>query len=298
MTVLDPVAEALLHSPDESVQPATSGQVKTDSPQLVRIKPKRLARQGLPRPLRRAIGPLAVLLIWELASASGLLPQDVLKGPAVVVASASKLLATGELQQAILVSLGRAAAGLAIGGSVAVVLAILSGLFRLGEDLIDSTMQMLRTMPIVALIPLLIIWFGIGEKPKIALIALATAFPLYLNVYAGIRNVDQKLVEVGLTLGLGRAALVWNVVLPGALPNALIGLRYSLGVAWLALVFGEQINASAGIGYLMNTGRELFQTDVIVVCLVVYALLGLIVDAFVRFLERVLLSWRPSFTGT
>ncbi|MDH2399922.1 ABC transporter permease [Bradyrhizobium sp. SSUT18] len=298
MTVLDPVAEALLHSPDEAVQPATSGQAKTDSPQLVRIKPKRLARQGLPRPLRRAIGPLAVLLIWELASASGLLPQDVLAGPAVVVASASKLLATGELQQAILVSLGRAAAGLAIGGSVAVVLAILSGLFRLGEDLIDSTMQMLRTMPIVALIPLLIIWFGIGEKPKIALIALATAFPLYLNVYAGIRNVDQKLVEVGLTLGLSRAALVWNVVLPGALPNALIGLRYSLGVAWLALVFGEQINASAGIGYLMNTGRELFQTDVIVVCLVVYALLGLIVDAFVRFLERVLLSWRPSFTGT
>lgn len=297
MTVLDPVAEALLHSPDEAVQPATPGQAKTGSPQLVRIKPKRLARQGLPRPLRRAIGPLAVLLIWELASASGLLPQDVLAGPAVVVASASKLLATGELQQAILVSLGRAAAGLAIGGSVAVVLAILSGLFRLGEDLIDSTMQMLRTMPIVALIPLLIIWFGIGEKPKIALIALATAFPLYLNVYAGIRNVDQKLVEVGLTLGLSRAALVWNVVLPGALPNALIGLRYSLGVAWLALVFGEQINASAGIGYLMNTGRELFQTDVIVVCLVVYALLGLIVDAFVRFLERVLLSWRPSFTG-
>jgi sulfonate transport system permease protein len=152
-------------------------------------------------------------------------------------------------------------------------------------------------MPIVALIPLLIIWFGIGESPKIALIALATAFPLYLNLYAGIRNVDQKLIEVGQTLQLSRAALVWNVVLPGALPNALTGLRYSLGVAWLALVFGEQINASAGIGYLMNTARELFQTDVIVVCLVVYALLGLIVDAFVRFLERVLLSWRPSFTG-
>ncbi|WP_247342235.1 MULTISPECIES: ABC transporter permease subunit [unclassified Bradyrhizobium] len=252
----------------------------------------------MPRPLRRVIGPLAVLLTWQLASVSGLLPQDVLAGPAVVIASASKLLATGELQQAILISLGRAAAGLAIGGSVAVILAILSGLFRLGEDLIDSTMQMLRTMPIVALIPLLIIWFGIGEKPKIALIALATAFPLYLNVYAGIRNVDQKLIEVGQTLGLSRTALVWNVVLPGALPNALIGLRYSLGVAWLALVFGEQINASAGIGYLMNTGRELFQTDVIVVCLVVYGLLGLIVDAFVRFLERVLLSWRPSFTGT
>jgi sulfonate transport system permease protein len=266
-------------------------------PQLVRIRPRRLAGRGLPRPLRRVVGPLAVVLIWQVASATGLLPHEVLAGPAIVVASAAKLFATGELQQAILTSLGRVAGGLAIGCSAAVVLAILSGLFRLGEDLIDSTMQMLRTLPIVALIPLLIIWFGIGERPKIALIALATAFPLYLNVYAGIRNVDRKLIEVGQTLGLSRAGLVCNVVLPGALPNALVGLRHSLGVAWLALVFGEQINASAGIGYLMNTARELFQTDIIVVCLVVYALLGLIVDAIVRFLERVLLSWRPSFTG-
>lgn len=297
MSVLDPAVETP-HLPSETKPLPAAKRSDTPSPRLVSIRPRQLTRHGLPRPLRRVIGPLAVLLVWEVASVSGLLPQDVLAGPAVVIASASRLLATGELQQAILISLGRAAAGLALGGSVAVVLAILSGLFRLGEDLIDSTMQMLRTMPIVALIPLLIIWFGIGEKPKIALIALATAFPLYLNVYAGIRNVDQKLIEVGQTLGLSRAALVWNVVLPGALPNTLIGLRYSLGVAWLALVFGEQINASAGIGYLMNTGRELFQTDVIVVCLVVYALLGLIVDAFVRFLERVLLSWRPSFTGT
>lgn len=296
MSVLDPAVGTPHVSAEAPRWPAPS-QVGADTLPLVSIRPRRLASRHLPRPLRRAIGPLAVLLLWQGASATGLLPQEVLAGPAVVIASAEKLLAAGELQQAILTSLGRAAAGLAIGGSVAVMLAILSGLFRLGEDLIDSTMQMFRTMPVVALIPLLIIWFGIGEKPKIALIALATAFPLYLNVYAGIRNVDQKLIEVGQTLGLGRASLVWNVVLPGALPNALVGLRYSLGVAWLALVFGEQINASAGIGYLMNTARELFQTDVIVVCLVVYALLGLIVDAFVRFLERVLLSWRPTFTG-
>jgi sulfonate transport system permease protein len=296
MSVLDP-AVGTPHASSENVRRSGPRRLAADAPRLVSIKPRRLVGDGLPRPLRRAIGPLAVLLLWQVASATGLLPQEVLAGPAVVIASASRLLAAGELQQAIVTSLGRAAAGLAIGCSVAVVLAILSGLFRLGEDLIDSTMQMLRTLPIIALIPLLIIWFGIGEQPKIALIALATAFPLYLNVYAGIRNVDQKLIEVGLTLGLSRAGLVWNVVLPGALPNALIGLRHSLGVAWLALVFGEQINASAGIGYLMNTARELFQTDVIVVCLVVYALLGLIVDVIVRCLERVLLSWRPSFTG-
>jgi sulfonate transport system permease protein len=279
---------ARLHAPSVAVAVNT---------QLVSIKPRRLGARGLPRPLRRAVGPLTVLLLWQVASATGLLPQEVLAGPTAVIKSAAALLESGELQQAILTSLGRAAAGLAIGGSIAAILAVLSGLFRLGEDLIDSTMQMLRTMPIVALIPLLIIWFGIGERPKIALIALATAFPLYLNIYAGIRNVDQKLIEAGQTLGLSRVGLVWHVVLPGALPNALVGLRYALGIAWLALVFGEQINASAGIGYLMNTARELFQTDVIVVCLVVYALLGLIVDAIVRLLERVLLAWRPSFTG-
>jgi len=176
-------------------------------------------------------------------------------------------------------------------------LATVSGLFRLGEDLVDATMQMLRTVPNVALIPLLIIWFGIGEAPKIALIALATAFPLYINVYAGIRNVDVTLLEAGQTLGLSRASLIRHVVLPSALPNALVGLRYSLAVAWLALVFGEQINATAGIGYLMSNAREFFQTQVIVVCLVVYALLGLAVDLVIRMLERTLLSWRPAFTG-
>lgn len=266
--------------------------------QLVSVRPVRQAGRGLPRPLRRAIGPLLLIALWHVASVAGVLPPEVLAGPATVVSSAVKLWQSGELQQAMLTSLGRAACGLVIGGTIAVILAVLSGLFRLGEDLIDSTIQMLRTIPNVALIPLLIIWFGIGEQPKIALIALATAFPLYLNIYAGIRNVDQKLIEVGKTLGLGGAGLVWNVVLPGALPSALVGLRYSLGIAWLALVFGEQVNATAGIGYLMNTAREFFQTDVIVVCLAVYALLGLAVDATVRLLERLLLSWRPSFTGT
>ena len=297
MLVLDS-ALAPPHSPAEATPPLTRSQAAATCPQLVSIKPRRLSGRGLPRSLRRVVGPLAVFVLWHIVSVTGLLPQEILAGPIAVVTSAARLLASGELQQAILVSLGRAAGGLAIGGSIAVVLAVLSGLFRLGEDLIDSTVQMLRTMPVVALIPLLIIWFGIGEQPKIALVALATTFPLYLNIYAGIRNVDQKLIEVGRTLGLSGVGLIWNVVLPGALPNALVGLRHALGVAWLALVFGEQINASAGIGYLMNTARELFQTDVIVVCLVVYALLGLIVDAIVRLFERVLLSWRPSFSGS
>jgi sulfonate transport system permease protein len=216
----------------------------------------------------------------------------------VVLTSAAKLVATGELQQAMWVSLGRALTGLAIGGTIGVSLAVLSGLSRLGEDLIDATVQMLRTVPNVALIPLLIIWLGIGEAPKVALIALGTAFPLYLNVYAGIRNVDASLIEAGRTLNLSRSAMIRHIILPGALPSALVGLRYSLGIAWLALVFGEQINATAGIGYLMANAREFFQTDVIVVCLAVYAFLGLAVDFIVRTLERIFLSWRPAFSGT
>lgn len=255
------------------------------------------ARRGVPRALRRAAGPLLLVLLWHIASRTGVLPPEVLAGPGTVVGAAAKLWASGELPEAIAVSLRRAMLGLFIGGSIGVTLAVISGLLRLGEDLIDSSVQMLRTVPNVALIPLLIIWFGIGEQPKVALIALATAFPLYLNVYAGIRNADQALVEAGRTLGLSRLALIVHVILPSALPNALVGLRFALGVSWLALVFGEQINATAGIGYLMNTAREMFQTDVIVVCLVVYALLGLVVDFVVRTLERLLLSWRPSFSG-
>ncbi len=261
------------------------------------ITPASARRRGVPRPLRRAVGPLLLLALWHLSSTTGALPAEVLAGPSTVIGTAGRLIASGELQDAMAISLQRVLLGVLIGGSLGTGLAILAGLFRLGEDLIDAPMQMFRTVPNVALIPLLIIWFGIGEPTKVALIALGTAFPLYLNVYAGIRSVDQSLIESARTLGLGRPGLIWNVILPGALPSALVGFRYSLGLAWIALVFGEQINATAGLGYLMSTAREFFQTDVIVVCLVVYAILGLAVDFFVRLLERGLLAWRPAFSG-
>ena len=275
----------------------SEGAAVAAAPELVPVRAQAEKRGGLPRPLRRAAGPVLLVALWHVLSVTGVLPAQVLAGPATVLASAAALWSSGELPDAILASLGRASAGLAIGGTVGVALAVVAGLFRLGEDLVDSSVQMLRTVPSIALIPLFIIWFGIGEAPKVALIALATAFPLYLNVYAGIRNVDQSLIEAARTLGLSQAAMIRHVVLPGALPNALVGLRYALGTAWLALVFGEQVNANAGVGYLMNNAREFFQTDVIVVCLVVYALLGLAVDAIVRGLERLLLDWRPAFSG-
>ncbi|MGW8798836.1 ABC transporter permease [Streptomyces sp. NPDC055775] len=253
--------------------------------------------RSVPRPLRRAIGPVLLLALWQVLSATGLLHPDVLASPGTIARAGSDLIADGTLPSAMGISLQRVAAGLVLGGVVGTALALVSGLSRLGEDLVDATVQMLRTVPWVGLIPLFIIWLGIGEAPKVALIALGVAFHLYLNVYAGIRGVDEQLIEAGQSLGLGRWGLIRHVVLPGALPGAMTGLRYSLATAWLALVFGESVNADAGIGFLMNQAREFFRTDVIVVCLVVYAFLGLTADVIVRILERLLLQWRPTFTG-
>jgi len=251
-----------------------------------------------PRWLRRAAGPVTLLAAWSVASTTGLLPPEVLASPSDVAAAGGRLLASGELVTAIGVSGQRVGLGFALGTAVAVVLALLAGLFRLGEDLIDSSVGMIRTIPWVGLIPLLIIWLGIDEAPKVALVALAVTFPLYFNLYGGIRSVDAALIEAGRVLGMSRAGLVRHVVLPAAAPSALVGLRYALGGAWLALVFGEQVNASAGIGYLMNNAREFYRTDVIVVCLVVYAALGLFCDLVVRLAGRHLLTWRDSFDGT
>lgn len=251
----------------------------------------------MPRWVRRAVGPVALLVVWQVLSGSAVLEEDILASPGTIATTAGDLLGDGTLPSAMLVSLQRVAVGLLLGGATGVALALVSGLSRLGEDLVDASVQMLRSVPWVGVIPLFIIWLGIGEAPKIALISLGVAFHLYLNVYAGIRGVDAQLVEAGESLGLSRWGLIRHVVLPGALPGAMTGLRYSLATAWLALVFGEQINADDGLGFLMNQAREFFRTDVIVVCLVVYAILGLIADFIVRTLERLLLQWRPTFTG-
>jgi sulfonate transport system permease protein len=251
----------------------------------------------VPRWLRRTSGPLLLLALWQLLSSTGVLTPDILASPGTIARVGGNLVADGSLPNAMGVSLQRVAVGLLLGTLVGTGLALVSGLFRVGEDLVDASVQMLRTVPFVGLIPLFIIWFGIGEAPKIAIITLGVSFPLYLNVYAGIRGVDSQLIEAGESLGLSRWGLVRHVVLPGALPGAMTGLRYSLGIAWLALVFAEQINADAGIGFLMVQARDFLRTDVIVVCLIVYAFLGLLADFIVRSLERLLLQWRPTFTG-
>ncbi|MFJ8309886.1 MULTISPECIES: ABC transporter permease [unclassified Streptomyces] len=287
-------------SPGPGPEPANHKPVDLEPVELEPVVPlasRRGRLRSVPRWLRRTVGPLTLLLLWQVLSSSGVLSPDTLASPGTVAHAGAGLIKDGTLPSAMGISLQRVAVGLLVGGAAGIALALVSGLSRLGEDLVDATVQMLRTVPWVGLIPLFIIWLGIGEAPKVALIALGVAFHLYLNVYAGIRGVDEQLVEAGQALGLGRWGLVRHVVLPGALPGAMTGLRYSLATAWLALVFGESINADAGIGFLMNQAREFFRTDVIVVCLVVYAALGLLADAVVRTLERLLLQWRPTFKG-
>ncbi|HJZ35493.1 MAG TPA: ABC transporter permease [Solirubrobacterales bacterium] len=268
-----------------------------DSARLQRIDGQSSRRWRPPRLLRRAIGPLLFLLLWQVLCSTGVLDSNVMVEPSTVVSTFRQLIGNGELGSAIGISLKRVAIGALIGISLGVIFGSLAGLSRLGEDLIDSTMQMLRTIPFVAMIPLFIVWFGIGETPKYALIALGTMFPVYLNVYAGIRGVDSDLIECARSLGIRTRTMIPQVVLPAALPNFFVGLRFSLGIAWIALIFAEQINTSSGIGFLLNNAEQYGQTNVIVVCLVTYAVLGLTIDIFVRLLEHRLLAWRPSFGG-
>ncbi|MFC4166462.1 ABC transporter permease [Teichococcus aestuarii] len=253
-----------------------------------------LRRSALPPKLRRFLSPLVLVLLWQAASMAGLIAPRTLAAPTTILASAWELTLSGELPSHLLVSLGRVLSGLGIGLSAGIALALVAGLSKLGEEIVDAPMQMLRTMPFLALVPLFILWFGIGETPKIALVALGAAFPVYLTLFSGIRGVEPKLVEAGRIFGLDRRGLIRHVILPGALPSALVGLRYALGSAWLSLVIAEQINATAGIGFLINDAREFLRTDVIVVGLLVYALLGLGADALVRLVERRALAWRPS----
>jgi sulfonate transport system permease protein len=234
---------------------------------------------------------------WQLVSSAGLIPKDKLPPPTTIWHTALNLItqnspAYGTLQNAMLVSLQRMAIGFAFGAAAAIALALIAGLSRLGENSVDPLLQILRTLPLFGLIPVFIVWFGIGELPKVILISLGTAIPLYLNTFAGIRSVDSKLVEAAQTLKLSRLELIWHVILPGALPQALVGLRQSLGVAWLALVVAEQINASAGLGYIINQGETFLQQNVIFVALFVYLVLGLLTDSVVRLIERRALTWR------
>jgi sulfonate transport system permease protein len=245
----------------------------------------------------RWVSPLVVLVIWQLTHVFNLISESKLPPPTLVVTTAYNLVehptpAFGSLQGALVVSLERFAIGFGVGGSVAILLALIAGLSRLGDVTFDPIVQMVRMLPLFGLIPVFIVWFGIGQLPKILLVALAAAVPLYLNAYAGIRSIDGRLYELGRVLGLNRKETLVNIVMPAAMPQALVGLRQSLGAAWLALVVAEQINANAGLGFMINQAATFLRNDVIFVALAVYTVLGLLTDWIVRMLERRALAWR------
>ncbi|MCO6049026.1 ABC transporter permease subunit [Mesorhizobium sp. RP14(2022)] len=258
---------------------------------------RRLRETRLGGSLLRLVSPLAILVLWQLASVSGLLSPQILTSPVAIAATAARLVASGELLTGLGVSFLRVVAGFMIALVVGVALALFAGLSRLGETLVDPPVQMLKAMPFLGLLPLFILWFGIGETPKIGMVAFGSVFPIYLTLHGGIRGVDRKLIEAGRTLGLGTAGIIRHVVIPGALPSLLVGVRYGLSIAWLSLVVAEQINASSGIGSIITYARDFLQTDVIVVCLLVYALMGLLTDGLVRLLEAYALRWRPAVTA-
>ncbi|WP_327684248.1 ABC transporter permease [Kitasatospora sp. NBC_00458] len=264
------------------------------------VEPRTRLQSPRPRALAlvlRTLGPLALLGGWALASATGALTQDVLASPAQVAEAVGELWGNGQLADALTVSLTRAGLGLLFGASVGLVLGVVTGFFRLGEELLDSAVQVLRTVPFLALVPLFMVWFGITETAKVALIGVATSFPMYVSTSGGVRNSDRKLIEAMRSFGLGRWAIVRTVVLPGALPSLLSGLRLSMTLSVIALIAAEEINSTEGIGYLMAQAQNYSRTDILAVCILIYGLLGLTADGVVRLLERFLMPWRKATQG-
>jgi sulfonate transport system permease protein len=257
-----------------------------------RPRGKRRLGPGKAIPFGYLIGPLLLLGVWFWGSAQGWIDPRVLSAPWTVATTAWDLWESGRLGPDLLVSTRRFALGLAFGVAAGLVLAVLSGLSRWGEAIVDGPVQLKRSIPNLALLPLLLLWFGIDERMKIITIALGVLIPIYLHTHNGLRSIDGRYAELAETLRLGPASFIGRVVLPGALPGFFLGLRFAVTASWLSLVVVEQVNATSGIGYMMLLAGTYGQTDVIIVGLVLYGLLGLGSDAVVRIAQRKVLSWR------
>jgi sulfonate transport system permease protein len=247
--------------------------------------------------MQRLIGPVLLIGLWQILSTTGIFDDRTVPPPSRVVRAAYRLLADGSLQDHLSTSLLRVSYGLLIGIALGLGLALIAGLSRIGENVVDANMEVLNAIPNFALVPLLIVWFGISEVPKITLITLAVAVSIYINTFSAIRSVDAGLVEAARSFGAGRLELIYRVIIPGSLPGFLVGLRLGLTSSWLALIFAETINAKKGLGRMMTDAREYFQVDVVFVLIAVYAALGLLSILFVRFLEGRLLTWRRAYDG-
>jgi len=241
--------------------------------------------------------PAVLIAVWHVASVSGWIKPYILPPPATVVTTLWDLTLNGTLAKHLQASVTRWTIGFMLGGGLGLLLGSWVGLSRGAERLLDTSIQMLRTVPFLAMAPLLIIWMGLDEAPKITLVGLAAFFPLYINTFAGIRNVDRKLIEVGRVYGLSSAEMLARVIIPAALPAVFTGVRYGLGVAWLALVVAELMGATRGLGFMLVEGREFVRIDVIVGGILLFSVVGKLVDVFVRMLEAHFLRWRDTFAG-
>ncbi len=274
---------------------------------IARLKPDPVAGRRIARPrpglwsalgaLRSWLSIIVFLLAWYAASAGGWLNPRTFPGPDRLLVTAWAMVQDGSLPHALLVSLSRVVQGALLGLAIGLATGVFAGFSRLGEDIVDKPMQMLRTIPFTALVPLFILWFGIDETPKVLLVAFGVAVPMYINTFGGIRNVDDKLVEVARVARMSPMEIAVQVLLPAALPSLLVGLRFALGLAWVAVIIAETVGADSGIGFLLTNARQFVRTDIMLVCVAVYALLGLATGYLVRLLERLLLSWRRVYTG-
>ncbi|WP_327294520.1 MULTISPECIES: ABC transporter permease [unclassified Streptomyces] len=248
-------------------------------------------------PFGRLIGPALVVLLWWASSALGYLDPRILSGPGTVLSTAGDLAADGRLQANVLISLQRAGLGLLFGAAAGTALAVAAGLSRTGEYLLDGPLQIKRAIPSLAMLPLLILWLGIGEEMKVTVIALGVAVTVYVNTYAALTGIDSRYVELAQSLGLSRIQFIRTVVGPGSLPGFFVGLRLGVTASWLGLIVVEQINATSGIGYMMFQAQQYAQSDVIIVGLVVYGIFGFVSDALVQTTGRRALSWRRTLAG-
>ncbi|MGW3941406.1 ABC transporter permease [Streptomyces phaeochromogenes] len=261
------------------------------------VRRRRRLSPGKRLPATRFLGPALLLALWAAASAAGQLDPGAIPAPWTVLETGVHLWTDGTLPTDILTSLQRAGSGFAIGLAAGIALALASGLSRTGEALIDGSVQLNRAIPTLGLIPLFILWLGIGETFKIAIIAIVVYIPIYLNTHAALSGIDRRFVELAEVQGLSRYAFIRRIVIPGALPGFFVGLRLGVTGSWLGLVVLEQINATSGLGYMMFQAQNYGQTDVILVGLVVYGIFGLISDSAVRLIERRVLAWRRTLSS-
>lgn len=271
-----------------------TGAVAAAAPATARRRSASRKSGRYPRLLLPWVVPVLIVAAWQWSSSVGFISPAILPAPSVVLDTAGTLWRSGELPEHVLVSLRRVAVGFGIGAVIGLAFGFAVGLSRLAEGVFDRSLQMVRALPHLALVPLLIAAFGIGETPRIVLVTLGVIFPVYLNTVSGIRTVDEKLIQLGSSYGLTRWGLIRHIVVPGALPMILTGIRYALGVAWLTLVVAETIATREGIGYLAQNGREMLRTDRIVLAIVLYALAGLLADQITRLIERRALRWNPT----